>query len=105
MMELVTNEFKQLYDFDKTTHQIAVVFLIIGGIVLLFIAFASRQVIKVSMRPLEKIEGTAEKIAAGDLSARLDNFEPDTEVGRLSTSLNTMLSRIEESFDIQTKRR
>ena len=55
------------------------------------------------MRPLQKIEETAEKIAAGDLSARLDNFEPDTEVGRLSTSLNTMLSRIEESFDARTK--
>ena len=94
---------QSLNDFDKTTHQIAVVFLIIGGIVLLFIAFASRQVIKVSMRPLEKIEGTAEKIAAGDLSARLDNFEPDTEVGRLSTSLNTMLSRIEESFAARTE--
>jgi two-component system OmpR family sensor kinase len=61
---------QSLDDFDKTTHQIAVVFLIIGGLVLLFIAFASRQVIKVGMRPLEKIEETAEKIAAGDLSAR-----------------------------------
>ena len=89
---------QSLSDFDKTTHQIGVVFLIIGGIVLLFIAFASRQVIKVSMKPLKKIEKTAEQIAAGDLSARLENFEPDTEVGRLSTSLNTMLSRIEESF-------
>jgi len=89
---------QSLSDFDKTTHQIGVDFLIIGGIVLLFIAFASRQVIKVSMKPLKKIEETAEQIAAGDLSARLDNFEPDTEVGRLSTSLNTMLSRIEESF-------
>ena len=90
---------QSLADFDKTTHQIAVVFLIIGGLVLLFLAFASRQVIKVGMRPLERIEETAEKIAAGDLSARLDNFEPDTEVGRLSTSLNIMLSRIEEAFD------
>ena len=89
---------QSLSDFDKTTHQISVVFLIIGGIVLLFIAFASRQVIKVSMKPLKKIEKTAEQIAAGDLSARLENFEPNTEVGRLSTSLNTMLSRIEESF-------
>jgi two-component system OmpR family sensor kinase len=71
--------------------------------VLLFIAFASRQVIRVGMRPLERIEETAEKIAAGDLSARLDNFEPDTEVGRLSTSLNTMLSRIEEAFDARTQ--
>ena len=90
---------QSLADFDKTTHQIAIVFLLIGGLVLLFLAFASRQVIKVGMRPLERIEETAEKIAAGDLSARLDNFEPDTEVGRLSTSLNIMLSRIEEAFD------
>ena len=90
---------QSLADFDKTTHQIAVVFLLIGGLVLLFIAFASRQVIKVGMRPLERIEETAEKIAAGDLSARLDNYEPETEVGRLSTSLNIMLSRIEEAFD------
>ena len=94
---------QSLADFDKTTHQIAVVFLIIGGLVLLFIAFASRQVIKVGMRPLERIEETAEKIAAGDLSARLDNFEPDTEVGRLSTSLNIMLSRIEEAFDARMR--
>ena len=90
---------QSLADFDKTTRQIGSVFLIIGSLVLIFIAFASRQVIKVGMRPLQKIEETAEKIAAGDLSARLDNFEPDTEVGRLSTSLNTMLSRIEEAFD------
>jgi two-component system OmpR family sensor kinase len=94
---------QSLADFDKTTHQIAVVFLIIGGLVLLFIAFASRQVIKVGMRPLERIEETAEKIAAGDLSARLANFEPDTEVGRLSTSLNIMLSRIEEAFDARMR--
>jgi two-component system OmpR family sensor kinase len=94
---------QSLSEFDKTTHQIGVVFLLIGGLVLLFIAFASRQVIKLSMRPLEKIEATAEKIAAGDLSARLENFEPNTEVGRLSTSLNTMLSRIEESFSARTK--
>ena len=94
---------QSLSDFDKTTRQIGIVFLIIGGLVLLFIAFASRQVIKLSMKPLEKIEATAEKIAGGDLSARLDNFEPDTEVGRLSTSLNQMLSRIEESFAARTE--
>ena len=94
---------QSLSDFDRTTHQIGVVFLIIGGIVLLFIAFASRQVIKLSMKPLQKIEETAEKIAAGDLSARLENFEPDTEVGRLSTSLNQMLARIEESFEARAQ--
>ena len=94
---------QSLNEFDKTTRQIGTIFLIIGGLVLLFIAFASRQVIKLGMKPLEKIEATAEKIAGGDLSARLENFEPDTEVGRLSTSLNQMLSRIEESFAARTE--
>jgi two-component system OmpR family sensor kinase len=55
------------------------------------------------MKPLENVEATAEKIAAGDLSARLENFEPNTEVGRLSSSLNTMLGRIEESFNVRTE--
>jgi len=93
---------QSLVDFDNTTRRIGVVFLIIGALVLLFIGIASRQVVRIGMRPLEKIEETAEKIASGDLSARLDNFEPNTEVGRLSTSLNTMLSWIEESFAART---
>ena len=94
---------QSLADFDKTTHRIGRIFLLIGFLVLLLIAFAARQVIKISMKPLENVEATAEKIAAGDLTARLENFEPNTEVGRLSSSLNTMLSRIEESFAIRTE--
>ena len=94
---------QSLHDFERTANRIGRVFLFIGFIVLFFIGFAARQVIKLSMKPLEAVELTAEKIAAGDLSARLENFEPDTEVGRLSTSLNTMLGRIEESFAIRTE--
>ncbi len=94
---------QSLADFDRTTHKINRIFLLIGLIVLLLIAFAARQVIKLSMKPLEDVEATAQKIAAGDLSARLENYEPDTEVGRLSTSLNTMLGRIEESFAVRTE--
>lgn len=94
---------QSLADFDKTTHRIGSIFLFIGAIVLLLIGGAARQVIKIGMRPLEFVEETAQKIAAGDLSARLENFAPDTEVGRLSTSLNTMLGRIEESFAVRTE--
>ena len=94
---------QSLSDFDRTMHKINRIFLLIGLIVLLLIGFAARQVIKLSMKPLEDVEATAQKIAAGDLSARLENLEPDTEVGRLSASLNTMLGRIEESFAVRTE--
>jgi two-component system OmpR family sensor kinase len=52
---------------------------------------------------LEDVEVTAEEIAQGNLSARLPDADPGTEVGRLVTSLNTMLSRIEKSFAVQTQ--
>ena len=83
---------------DKTLGQLRFLFLILGLIALFTIALASRWIIAIGLRPLEAVEDTAEAIASGDLSARLPAAKPDTEVGRLTTSLNTMLSRIEESF-------
>ena len=83
---------------DKTLSQLRFLFLILGTIALIAIAMAARWIIALGLKPLEAVEDTAEAIAAGDLSARLPAAKPDTEVGRLTTSLNTMLARIEESF-------
>ena len=83
---------------DKTLSQLRFLFLILGLIALTAIAMAARWIIALGLKPLEAVEDTAEAIAAGDLSARLPAAKPDTEVGRLTTSLNTMLARIEESF-------
>lgn len=55
------------------------------------------------MRPLEDVEKTAEEIASGNLSARMPVTDPSTEVGRLVSSLNSMLARIEESFAVRTE--
>jgi two-component system OmpR family sensor kinase len=55
------------------------------------------------MKPLTAVEGTAEAIASGDLSARLPDAKPNSEVGRLTASLNRMLGRIEESFAVQRR--
>ncbi|MFC0581827.1 sensor histidine kinase [Micrococcoides hystricis] len=51
-----------------------------------------------AFQPLLRVEKTAAKIAAGDLSQRVDLGPPDTEVGRLSRSLNAMLSHVEGAF-------
>jgi two-component system OmpR family sensor kinase len=93
---------QSLAGVDETSKRLRVIFLFIGLIALLLIGFASRMVIRVGLRPLVAVEETAERIAAGDLSARLPDAKPDTEVGRLVTSLNAMLSRIEESFAART---
>jgi two-component system, OmpR family, sensor kinase len=82
---------------------------IFGGIsVLLFAGTIGAELIRRSMRPLSQIEKTASAIAAGDLSQRVPDPEPDnpvalTEVGSLSRSLNTMLAQIEAAFTAQAE--
>jgi two-component system OmpR family sensor kinase len=94
---------QSLQAVERTQHQLLILFLIVGLIALLMIAIAVRYVIRIGMRPLEDVEKTAEQIASGDLSARLPDAKPSTEVGRLVGSLNTMLARIEESFAARTE--
>ena len=92
-----------LEDVERTLGRLQILFLFIGLLVLLLVGIISRLAIRVSMKPLTAVEGTAEAIANGDLSARLPDAKPDSEVGRLTTSLNRMLSRIEDSFSIQRR--
>jgi two-component system, OmpR family, sensor kinase len=46
---------------------------------------------------------TAGRIAAGDLTQRVEPAEPRTEVGRLGLSLNVMLDQIETAFAERTR--
>ncbi len=85
-------------DIDRTLRRLQALFILIGLVMILFIALASRKVITVGLRPLASVEATAVRIAEGDLTARLPDVKPNTEVGRLVKTLNTMLGRIEESF-------
>jgi two-component system OmpR family sensor kinase len=94
---------QSLDDLNRTVGKLGFFFFLIGAGLLTLIAIASRLVIKIGMRPLEDVEVTAEQIAAGDLSARMPDANPHTEVGRLITSLNSMLTRIEQSFDARTE--
>ena len=92
---------QSLNDVDRTLSRLQWLFFFIGLVIVSLIALASRTMIKVGLKPLSEVENTAERIADGDLSARLPEAKPTTEVGRLTTSLNTMLSRIEESFALR----
>ena len=87
-----------LNSVERTLHELSWLFLLISIAVLLLIGLISRWLITLSLKPLLEVEVIAAAIADGDLSARLPELQPSTEVGRLTQSLNTMLGRIEESF-------
>ena len=67
--------------------------------VLLALAALGWWVVRLGLRPLDNIGATAEAIAAGDLSRRVERAEERTEVGRLGLALNRMLGQIESAFD------
>ena len=75
----------------------------VGIAVVLIGAILGTIVVQSTLAPLKRIEKTAAKIAAGDLSQRVPDLPENTEVGSLSMSLNTMLTRIEESFHAQAE--
>lgn len=67
-------------------------------IIVLLGAVVATLIIQRTLLPLKRIEKTAAKIAAGDLSQRVPTAPENTEVGSLAASLNAMLARIESSF-------
>jgi two-component system OmpR family sensor kinase len=81
-----------------TIGQLETIDLLVSLAVIGLLAILAIAVIRASLRPLTDIEQTASAIAAGDLSQRVPERDPRTEVGRLGRSLNTMLSQIESAF-------
>jgi two-component system OmpR family sensor kinase len=84
---------------DATVNQQVWVSVGVGGGVLLLLAIVAYLLVRSSLRPLVEVEETAEAIAAGDLTRRVPEADPRTEVGGLSTALNTMLGQIENAFE------
>jgi two-component system, OmpR family, sensor kinase len=76
---------------------------IVSAMLLLVILIVGFAVVRASLRPLTDIEKTAGAIAAGDLTRRVPDRDPRTEVGRLGRSLNAMLAQIETAFDARAE--
>jgi two-component system, OmpR family, sensor kinase len=87
-----------LDDVDSTVRRLASINLIVGLLALALLAGLGYWLVRSSLRPLVEVERTAGEIAAGQLSQRVPEHDPRTEVGRLTRSLNTMLGQIEAAF-------
>jgi two-component system OmpR family sensor kinase len=87
-----------LREVDDTLHSLlAVEGLVIAG-VLAALAALALWLVRIGLRPLDRIGETAGRIAAGDLSRRVTPETDRTEVGRLGLALNAMLAQIEKAF-------
>ncbi|MGN7798113.1 ATP-binding protein [Leifsonia sp. 22587] len=83
---------------DTVMASFLAIFLGFGVIVIVVGAGLTRMLVTTTFSPLREVEQTAAAIADGDFSQRLGGATPNTEVGRLNRSLNTMLNRIDRAF-------
>jgi two-component system, OmpR family, sensor kinase len=88
-----------LGDLSATVARLLVIDGIVVVVALALLAVAAWWLVRSSLRPLTEVEATADAIAAGDLSRRVPQWDPRTEVGRLSAALNSMLGQIEAAFE------
>jgi two-component system OmpR family sensor kinase len=86
-----------LHDVDSTLHRLLLIMLLVTAAVIAAMALLGLWIVRLGLRPLVAIGKTADAIAAGDLSQRVERAESRTEIGRLGLVLNTMLDRIETS--------
>ena len=85
-------------DVDSTVSRFMLIFFGFALAVIGFGAATTQLLVTSTFAPLRDVEATAARFAAGDYSQRLGGATPNTEVGRLNRSLNTMLARIDRAF-------
>jgi two-component system OmpR family sensor kinase len=87
-----------LRSVDETLQRLLIVEALVIGAVLLALAALAWVLVRVGLRPLERIAQTADAIAGGDLSHRVADPDARTEPGRLGMAFNAMLDRLTEAF-------
>ena len=92
---------QSLADVDDTVARMSLVLTLVGLAVLVALGVLGWLAVRRAFRPLTEVEQVAEAIADGDLSRRVPPRPASTEVGRLSASLNAMLSQIEQAFAVR----
>jgi two-component system OmpR family sensor kinase len=87
-----------LDEVSATIGRLQGIDLAVSVAILVVLAGVGVAIVRASLRPLAEIERTAGAIAAGELSRRVPDRDPRTEVGRLGRALNSMLAQIEAAF-------
>lgn len=88
-------------DLDQVEETLEILLraFIVGGPVLVIAAGVGGYLLAArALSPIDQITRTARRISADDLSTRIEPTLANDEVGRLSATLNEMLTRLEAAF-------
>lgn len=95
--------FKASLDNIFYVKYIAIRLIYIDIIGFLFAGLIGIYISHTMLRPVRKIRETAERISVEDLSRRIEISGPDDDLKELSITFNSMIDRLERSFEQQSR--
>ena len=87
-----------LGEVDRTVDRLVLLQALIGMLVLLAVSGLAYVLVRSSLRGLVDVEEAAAAVAAGDLTRRVPERNPRTEVGSLGGSFNAMVRQVQSAF-------
>jgi len=95
---------QSLHPLELTLRQLQTIYLTGIAFALLLAGGVSWLLVRVGLQPVTQIAQTAYRITqSGDLQERLAYHGPQDEIGRLVTTFNQMMARLEAAFDAQRR--
>jgi two-component system OmpR family sensor kinase len=92
-------------EVTATTTNLALIFALVTLAALAIAGLAGTQVVRVALRPLERVTATARRVAELPLAhgqvalaERVPDSDPQTEVGQVGAAFNRMLEHLESSL-------
>jgi two-component system OmpR family sensor kinase len=87
-----------LSEVDDAVSDLVRTILVTAAIIVAVGAALAWWIVRRGLRPVDRMVDTASAIAAGDMSQRIDHEDDGTELGRLATALDEMLTQLEAAF-------
>jgi two-component system, OmpR family, sensor kinase len=87
-----------LTDVDETLDQLILLEVLATGIIVIVLGAVTWWVVRLGIRPIKQMTGTAVRIADGDRTQRVPELSAATEAGELGGALNHMLERLDDAF-------
>lgn len=91
-----------LGEVDRTVDRLVLLQALLGTLVLLGVSGLAYVVVRSSLRGLVDVEEAAAAVRAGDLTRRVPERNPRTEIGSLAASFNAMVTQVQSAFAIRT---
>ena len=87
-----------LEDVEASLESIRNTTLVAAAFIALIGGTATWWTVTRGLRPVEEMVRTAQEIAGGDLTSRVEDVDAATELGQLGAALNDMLAKVESAF-------